>query len=93
MAEPNPTERPLRRTVAELARRYRTGNLPYEQFLRQLPRHADREDATIAALLDLIVEASSRTGQASEDATELWRSIDQQIGELLGEPAAAEIRP
>jgi len=92
MVEPTPSARTLRRTVAELAQSYREGRLPYEQFLRLLPGNADREDAAIAALLDLIVEASSRTGQASEDESELWRLIDQQIGELTGQPAPADAR-
>lgn len=90
MVDPHPSAQPLRINVAELARRYRSGSLAYEQFLRQLPRNADREDPAIAALLDLIVEASSRTGQASEDESELWRMIDQQIGDLLGQPAPAQ---
>lgn len=92
MADPYSPAPSLRHAVAELAQSYRAGSLPYEQFLRQLPRGADREDQAIAALLDLIVEASSRTGQASEDATELWRLIDQRIDELLGRPAPADAR-
>jgi hypothetical protein len=43
--------------------------------------------------LDLIVEASSRTGQASEDASELWRLIDLKVDDLLGETAGANARP
>jgi hypothetical protein len=93
MPDPHTPAPPLRRTVANLARCYRAGSLPYEQFLRQLPRNADREDPAIADLLDLIVEASSRTGQASEDASELWRLIDQKVDDLLGEAAAANARP
>lgn len=92
MSDPNSPLPLLRRTVAELAKRYRGGELPYEQFLRQLPRYADREDSSIATLLDLIVEASSRTGQTSEDETELWRQIDQQIDALLGLAASVDAR-
>ena len=90
MADSLHSPRNVRAAFADLARRYRSGSLPYEQFLRQLPRNADRDDEAIAELLDLIVEASTRQGRADEHETELWRNIDLRIEALAGSPEPAD---
>jgi hypothetical protein len=87
MASASPPVRSIRPAVAELARRYRAGELAYEQFLRLLPRGADRQDEEIAELLDLIVHEPKRGGPCGASDEEYGR-IAGRMEELIAQLAA-----
>ena len=88
MASTSPPVRSVRPAVADLARRYRAGELAYEQFLRLLPRGADRQDDEIAELLDLIVHEPRHGGQCGASDEESGR-IAGRMDELIAKLAAA----
>lgn len=79
MSTPSPPARPLRPAVAEIAQRYRDGHLTYAEFLRLLPRDADRQDDAVAELLDAIVAGSPPSAAERE---EHLRLLDELIGRL-----------
>ncbi len=88
MASTSPPVQSVRPAVADLARRYRAGELAYEQFLRLLPRGADRQDDEIAELLDLIVHEPKRGGLCGASDEECGR-IAGRMDELIAKLAAA----
>lgn len=74
----------FRPAVADLARRYRDGNLSYSDFLRLLPRGADRQDDAVAALVEEVVTGAAG-GEAERE--EHQRRLGELIARLEASPA------
>jgi hypothetical protein len=84
MTSASPSAQSIRPAVAELAQRYRDGQLAYSDFLRLLPRGADRQDEAVAGLVDEVVTGAQSGGAERE---EHLRRIAEWIARLEGAPA------
>lgn len=84
MTSASPSAQSIRPAVAELAQRYREGRLAYSDFLRLLPRGADRQDEAVAGLVEEVVTGSQSGGAERE---EHLRRVGEWITRLEAAPA------
>jgi hypothetical protein len=81
MTSASPSAHSIRPAVAELAQRYREGQLAYFDFLRLLPRGADRHDEAVAGLVEEVVTGAQAGGAERE---EHLRRVAEWIARLEG---------
>lgn len=79
----------LRRDVARLAKKYRAGELSFEEFFAAMPDGYE-EDENIADLVDLIEHESKKGGLSGVSEKEHARHV-AQIEELIQRLSSSDI--